>query len=176
LRNVETVIGGFIAHDMRPGQRFLIQLKAKPIREVRRFFLSHLNKSEKMSTRIFLSVFLTLCIVGCISRLNQSYEELSSDTFYRQSGGYGYIKSSSQSHATIFPKVVRYVFNGDYILVVQNPDSLNLRSMVAGELNTGKEKFSDLLKAADSLIANDPYYKKHSCAGYQLLDNRQSRP
>lgn len=118
-----------------------------------------------MKIRIFLFIVLSILVAGCDSRLNQSYEELSADSFYKQSGGYGYIKSSSQAHATIFPKVERYVFNDDYILVIQKPDSVNLRSMVAGELNTGREKFSDLLKVPNSLIKNDAETTNKMIAG-----------
>jgi len=49
-----------------------------------------------------------------------------------------------------------------------------LQAWVASELNTGKERFTDLLLVADSLIAHDPYYKSifSRDTNYWIIDNR----
>lgn len=125
------------------------------------------------TTFCFLGI-MTLLVFGCEQRLNQSSEELGSDAVFRQTGRLGYIYSSRRLHRMIMPNVLRHVFNDSYILAVQMPDSSMLQAHLAGELNTGKEKITDLLLVADSLIAHDPYYKSifSRDTNYWIIDNR----
>lgn len=103
-----------------------------------------------------IACLLTL-LLCCQSDHNQAYEELSSDAFFKRSGrAFSYIKSANHLHRSIFPQVIDYAFNEDFIIAIQIPDKKYISTFLAGELNTGRESFDVLRHRADSLILIDP--------------------
>jgi hypothetical protein len=115
---------------------------------------------ENFKSLFFL--FLTgLFLISCGAGPNNSSEELSGDSYFRESGhDFSYIKSHNELHRTIYPRVIAYAYNKDFILAAQVPNLEHDKSLKASELNSGNENFEGLLKKADSILANDPYYIK----------------
>jgi hypothetical protein len=114
--------------------------------------------------KFLLSLFLVgllLVISSCGAGVNNASEELSGDSYFRESGhDLSYITSHNELHRTIYPRVVAYAYNDAFILAAQIPNREHDKGSIASELNNGKENFDDLLKKADSILTHDPYYIK----------------
>lgn len=112
---------------------------------------------------IFFSILLTFSKCGS----PDYYEELSGNYFFRGGDGDG-IVSHQPNRKNIYGKVVRYKFNNDFIVALQTPDYKDYQSMVSFELGGDVKKYSENSdedmnltdKIADSILHNDPYYKK----------------
>ena len=105
--------------------------------------------------------FCLLFIFSCGAGVNSGSEELSHDSYFMESGhDMRYITSHNNLHKTILPRVAEYAHNDQFIIAVQLPSFKYQRAIIASELNTGVEEFDSLLQSADSILLNDPYYKK----------------
>lgn len=107
----------------------------------------------------------------CISCHNSDiYKELTGDYAYRDEGGeMKQILGGSGSYRNeIYGKVLSYDYNREFIIVSQEPSNRDYIGMLSFYLRDDTVKYpkndKDVLlkseKEADSLIANDPYYKK----------------
>lgn len=110
------------------------------------------------------SILLTclfLLLESCGAGVNNSSEELSGDSYFRESGNdFNYITSHNELHKTIFSKIIAYAYNSNFVLAAQMPNYEYHRAGIAGELNHGKEDMEFLYKKADSILTSDPYYIK----------------
>ena len=111
-----------------------------------------------------LSLFLVglfLVISSCGAGVNNASEELSGDSYFRESGhDFSYIRSHNGRQRTIYPRIIAYAYNSDFILAAQVPNREHDKGLITDELNHGKEDLNILEKKADSILTNDPYFIK----------------
>jgi hypothetical protein len=106
----------------------------------------------------FVILFL---LVSCGAGVNNASEELSNDTFFRESGSdLNHIESHNHLHKTIYSKIVDYDYNQDFILVCQEPIRKYHTLLLGSELNDGSKHIDYFIEKADSILTNDPYYIK----------------
>jgi hypothetical protein len=108
-----------------------------------------------------ISIICLLLLGSCGAGVNSSFEELPGGSYFRVSGSkLNYIGSHNSLHRTIYSRIIAYEYNNEFIVAAQKPNFEYHRGIIASELNTGREDFRILEKAADSILAHDPYYLK----------------
>lgn len=121
-----------------------------------------------------LSVFFSVALIllsACGAGVNSDSEELSEDSFYFRTGSYGYVMSHNELHKTIFPRVIDYSYNIDFVLIYQVPDYDAHRLLLDFELS---RQPGFLGSKVDSVLKHDPYYIKilSSNANYWIIVNK----
>lgn len=120
----------------------------------------------KTSGRYFIILFLLL-ITSC-GGASDFYEELSGGYFYRdESNDTKEILGHDKSKQNIFPKVISYAYNKNFIIAAQEPLKEEYIISLAYEFRTtnstyAKNSKEDIEKSeiiADSIIQNNEYYK-----------------
>lgn len=116
----------------------------------------------------FWAILLSLCLFlyGC--NASDSTEDLSGDYFYRDEGiNTKDILCHLPNRKEIFSKVIRYDYNSNFIVAIQQPIykeykiaiAFNLRDNLKKYPTNSKEEGEQSGKEADSILKHDPYYK-----------------
>lgn len=123
----------------------------------------------KLEMREILKVLLYLFIRSLFSCSNDTNSELSGNYFYRDEGGYmKEILSHSANRENIYGRIICYDYNSDFIIALQEPIFDEFVSMIGFNLRDDSIKYSsnsseDIRNSeieADSILKNDPYYRK----------------
>ena len=117
----------------------------------------------KLSRMAFIILLLLISIVFsyCGAGINNESKDLNDDTYFRRSGGnFSYIDSHNELHPAIFPVVISYVYDTEFVLVAQIPNRKYYAALLTSQLNTGRENYKKLELKADSILTNDPYHLK----------------
>lgn len=125
-------------------------------------------KGIKKNYNLFLLRILLLCffILNCSS---DYFQELSGSYFYLCEGENNKsIISHLPNRKSIFPKIIEYEYNSDFIIAIQQPDYQEYIHMVAFDLRSDTIKYplnsaGDIIKSefvADSLLKFNEYYVK----------------
>lgn len=119
-----------------------------------------------MKRKYLLAVWL-LCflITSCTSDYS---EDLSGGYFYVAEGGkQKIIWSSSPDKQDLYATIIDYDYNDDFIIAIQEPDSLEIVHQISFDLEEDTKLFpinsvdntERSLIVADSIIRNDPFYQ-----------------
>ncbi|MCE7043815.1 DUF3997 domain-containing protein [Dyadobacter sp. CY312] len=113
-------------------------------------------------------VFIVMYFFSCGAGISDFTEELGNGYVYESFGQeLKNIRSPIAGQKNIYGKVIQYVHDENFILVMQQPNEEVYRSILAEEiisknrnkyLNHSIDDIKEGERLADSLIANDPYY------------------
>lgn len=113
-----------------------------------------------------LSIF-TSCSGGGVN----SYEELSGGYTYAMDGGNSYVLSDNTFRQSIYPSVKGYVFNDDFILIIQSPSKKGYKSFLSSELWS---KYQTLITADSTDLEYHPrqfnFYREYFMQNVDLYD------
>ena len=119
-----------------------------------RFFFNR-TKSSKI-TYILLSLIIFFC--SCAG-IHDKAEDLGDGYVYIYDGGdLSYIRASNPEEGNaIYPKVIDYTFNKDFVLILQDPHKERIKSLLAHNLRSCYTYYVDSLKNKDgiNIVSND---------------------
>lgn len=116
----------------------------------------------------YLTVYIKFSIVNALFLLAQCggavdfYETLSGDYLYTRGDG-DHILDTRPNGKNIYGKIVKYKFDKDFIVALQQPNHESYKTMIAFNLRTNyssDEEVNLLEMKADSILAHSPYYIK----------------
>jgi hypothetical protein len=140
-----------------------------------------LNMKNRVASIIGILMLVTVSelLSSCLPGLLDETTDLGGGyTYVRDGKDFKYISYYKiNARKDVHPKVTDYAFDASFILVVQEPIKEHGRTKIADLLNSGKENFDDLLRKADSIMVNDPYYIEiySSKVNYWIIDKVNER-
>jgi len=118
--------------------------------------------------KLFSVSIFVMCFISCFNA-GDYYEELSGEYFFRHEGeNIKEILSHLPNELSVKPKVLKYSFDKNFIVAIQNPSLKEHINSIAFEIRNinsaySKNTIRDIQKSksiADSLIRHNLYYQR----------------